>query len=193
MSPDFIILSEPNLYQCDLKTEMNVLHAQYQCYLNSPDFHNDELPLYQRKSYGGTMALWKLSLDPFIKCHDCPSPGILPLVFSPPGVLKSIHIVLYLPTAGKNDEYVLELVKLMHCIDELLSLHPEACLFIRGDSNANLKDKLRSSMITNLCDKWNLKRLPILHNTYHHFMGNGASDSKLDIILYSDNAEEYTD
>ena len=191
MSPDFIILSEPNLYQCDLKTEMNVLHAQYQCYLNSPDFHNDELPLYQRKSYGGTMALWKLSLDPFIKCHDCPSPGILPLVFSPPGVLKSIHIVLYLPTAGKNDEYVLEIVKLMHCIDELLSLHPEACLFIRGDSNANLKDKLRSSMITNLCDKWNLKRLPILHNTYHHFMGNGASDSELDIILYSDNTEEH--
>ena len=136
------------------------------------------------------MALWKRSLDPFIKCFNCPSPGILPLVFSPPGLLKSIHITLYLPTAGKDSEYVLEIVKLLHCIEDLMSLYPDAYLFIRGDGNANAKDKLRSSLIENLCLKWNLKRVPVLHNTYHHFMGNGVSDSELDIILYSESSNE---
>ena len=39
--------------------------------------------------------------------------------------------------------------------------------------------------MSTLCSEYNLKRVTIFHNTYHHFIGEGASDSDLDILLVS--------
>ena len=52
------------------------------------------------------MALWKLELDPFIKILATPSPAVLPLLFSLPGIARSAHIAVYLPTSGRDAEFI---------------------------------------------------------------------------------------
>ena len=91
------------------------------------------------------MALWKVKYDQFVTVQPCPSPSILPLLFSPPGMVSSIHITIYLPTAGKDVEYYQEVTNLMQCIDDLTNCFPDALLFIRGDANANPKNVTRNT------------------------------------------------
>ena len=189
--PDFLFLSEPHMFQCDLATEMTLFQPFYRSYLNSDDLFDLELPLTKRKAVGGTMALWKVKYDQFVTVQPCPSPSILPLLFSPPGMVSSIHITIYLPTAGKDVEYYQEVTNLMQCIDDLTNRFPDALLFIRGDANANPKNVTRNTMLTNLMLKWNLTRVAINHKTYHHFTGNGNSDSELDVILHNNAAVEH--
>ena len=73
----------------------------------------------------------------------------------------------------------------MQCIHELENIYPNALLFIRGDANANPNDKSRSSLMLHLCQKWSLNQVRLHHKTYHHFVGNGNSDSEIDIILHT--------
>ena len=190
MSPDFIFLSEPQLYQNDHQLEMNLFNSRYASYLNSEDNFNQDLPLDSIRAKGGTMALWKREIDPFVTIQSCPSPAILPLLFSPPSFSPSVHLTIYLPTAGRDEGYVEEVVKLGQCILELSSKYPDASLYIRGDANANQKNRKRCSMIENLCVQWSLMRVAVNHNTFHHFQGFGSSDSELDVIFHSREAEE---
>ena len=133
------------------------------------------------------MVLRKHHLDKFIAVQSCPSGSIPPIVFSPPGLTPSIHICIYLPTAGQNERYMQECVNLAHCIEDLTNKYPNAPLFIRGDANVNSRDTGRNSMLRNLVLQWDLKRLPLNHTTYHHFTGDGTSDSEIDVILHSVN------
>ena len=82
------------------------------------------------------------------------------------------------------------LVKLDDCINEMIAKHPEALIFIRGDANVNRKDKTRNSLLHKLCEDWNLVMVDIPHPTYHHFTGDGASDSCLDVLIHSLSASE---
>ena len=77
------------------------------------------------------------------------------------------------------------MVKLAHCIEDLREKHPDAFLFIRGDANVNPRDKNRNSLLNKLCNDQNLIHTNVDHPTYHHFLGQGSSDSQLDIILHS--------
>ena len=70
-------------------------------------------------------------------------------------------------------------------IKEILSKYPGAVLFLRGDSNVNPNNKPRSRIFSNFCDELKLKNVPIHHKTYHHFLGQGAFDSSIDVILHS--------
>ena len=105
---------------------MKTFSSDYECFLNSADSFDYELPLKKRKATGGTMALWKHSLDPYVKICPCPTSSVLPFLFSPPGLSRSLHILLYLPTAGKDEEYIIEFAKLMQCLDELTNTYPDA-------------------------------------------------------------------
>ena len=177
------------LFQCDHDLEASLFKGEYCSALSSEDIFDQELP-YLRRAKGGTMAMWKKHLDQYVSPCTGFSPSFLPLIFSPPGLATSIHIVVYLPTAGREDDFVEEIVKLNLCLNELLSKYPDAHLYIRGDSNVNLKDKKRSAIFGKLCDDWNLSETAVKHPTYHHFVGNGLSDSQLDVLLHSKEACE---
>ena len=177
------------MFQCDQLNEMRLFQGKYSSSLSSADLFDPELPLYQRAK-GGCMILWKTHLDSYIYSCSSPSSSFLPIVFSPPGSRISIHFAIYLPTAGKDSEFVEEMVKLGNCIEELLDKHPDATIFIRGDANVNPNNTVRCKILKRFCEQWNLVSSTILHPTYHHFTGNGASDSLLDILLHSETATE---
>ena len=65
-SPDFIFLSEAQLYQCDLSLAMETFKGEYCSSLNSKDIHDPGLPLASSSANGGTMIMWNLELDPFV-------------------------------------------------------------------------------------------------------------------------------
>ena len=104
-----------------------------------------------------------------------------------PGYITSYHICIYLPTAGKDDQFISELSSLEVLLTDIYKKHDGKCpIFIRGDGNASSKNVLRSNLLKHFLLKHNLFRVKIPHHTYHHFVGNGLFDSDLDIILYSD-------
>ena len=177
------------LFQCDLELETSLFKGEYSSVLSSEDILDPELPLL-RRAKGGTMAMWKSHLDQYVNPCTTVSSSFLPLIFSPPGLATTIHIAVYLPTAGKDVEFVEEIVKLNLCIQELLTKHPDADLYIRGDVNVNQKDQNRKATFKKLCDDWNLIETALHHPTYHHFVGNGLSDSQLDVILHTRTASE---
>ena len=178
------------MYQSDHQLETKLFSARYESYLNSEDNFNQELPLDNTRPKGGTMALWRREIDQYITIQSCPSSAILPLLFAPPTYTPSVHITVYLPTAGKDTSYVEEIVKLVQCIHEISSKYPEANVYIRGDANANQKNTNRQSLLDNLCMQWDLMKVSLDHTTYHHFLGNGSSDSELDVLYYSKEAKE---
>ena len=131
------------------------------------------------------MALWRSSLDPFITILPIGTSSILALLLQPPRNTSSIHICLYLPTAGKDPEYVVELSKLEVLLEELSDKYPGVPVYYRGDGNANMRNQPRSSLLQHFITKHSITRLPLNHTTYHHFMGNGLSDSEIDVLMYS--------
>ena len=61
---------------------------------------------------------------------------------------------------------------------------PGIPVYVRGDSNLNPADKKRLLLSTSFLKRHNLFKVYIPGATYHHFLGEGASDSPLDILLY---------
>ena len=164
---------------------MKTFQGEYKCSLNSDDKYDPELPLTKSKANGGTMSLWKIEHDPFISIHPVFSSSFLPLIFDPPYCPLSIHIAVYLPTLGKESKFFEELSKLSECLDELTFKHVDAPVFIRGDVNVSNKNLKRTDLFKYFCSEHKLSQTSIPHKTYHHFLGNGLSDSNLDRLLYS--------
>ena len=189
-SPDFVFLSEPMLFQCDILLTMNLFKGDYSSALSSDDVFDHELPLMKKRAKGGTMTLWKRQLDQYVTVHDSSSSSFLPIVFSFPNLPVTIFISLYLPTAGKDVEFVEEIAKLDGCLDDLSVKYPGSAIFVKGDANVNGGDKNRNAMLKKLCRDWDLVRLDLEHNSYHHFLGNGNSDSQLDVLLRTKNHSE---
>ena len=183
--PDFIFLSEPQLYTNDLDMAMKALQGEYCASLNSADVYDPEIPLLKSKAHGGTMTLWKIEHDPFVSVCPVSSTSFLPIVFHPPSSPPSIHIGIYLPTLGQESQFIDEMSKPTICIEELLETLPEAPIYLRGDFNVSSKNKVRSNLLEHFCGQLDLLQVPIHHNTYHHFTGNGLSDSNLDRIMFS--------
>ena len=129
------------------------------------------------------MAMWRKEYDPFVKVHQSPTSSILPLVFDHPDLRSSIHLTIYLPTAGREAEFVDALAHLANIVEEMKEIYPDALLFIRGDANVNPANKTRFPQLDHFCKSLGLHFLDLHHPTYHHFTGNGVSDSQLDIIL----------
>ena len=74
-----VFLSEPQLFLCDAELTFSSLCKDFKYHLNSDDAINHDLPLLKRKAWGGTMALWHVSLDPFVSILPSTSSSVLPL------------------------------------------------------------------------------------------------------------------
>ena len=183
--PDMVFLSEPSIFQPDLPNILKYLNGEYCSFLNSDDLYDQELPLIRNFSVGGTLCLWKKWLDPYIKVHAAPSSSFTPVILKLPNYQTSIHIGVYLPTHGKDTQFVSDLADLRICLEELCEAYPDALLFIRGDANVNQKNRTRVALLESFLLDFHLTSVHILHKTYHHFVGNGAFDSNVDILVHS--------
>ena len=134
--PDLVFISEPQVYQTDIENALNTVSHEYCFWLNSDDLYDHDLPLVKSKAAGGTLAMWKKSLDPHISIHPVQSSAILPVVLQLPGARTSVHIAVYLPTSGKEYEFISELASLKICIEELQGKHGNPVIFLRGDANS---------------------------------------------------------
>ena len=180
-----VFLSEPQAYSCNLDLAAKPLSGTYNFALNSKDKLDPDIPLVKAKAQGGTMILWKVELDPYVAVHPVPSTAFLPVIFNPPGALKSIHIAVYLPTLGHENEFVDELSKLTHLVRDLSNDNPNSPIFLRGGFNVNQKQRKRMELLNHFCSELSLRQVCFPKPTYHHFLGDGKSDSYLDRILFS--------
>ena len=55
--PVLIFLSEPQVFQCDIKQVLQPLTVKYKFFLNSEDSYDESIPLDKSKAKGGTLAL----------------------------------------------------------------------------------------------------------------------------------------
>ena len=182
---DLVFISEPLLFQADLPQIMEYFKGEYKCSLSSEDLLDPDLSFRNNKTKGGTMILWRNRLDPYVTVMEAVSTSFLFIVLDIPGTQPSIHGAVYLPTAGKEVEYMSDLAKIKTTIEDLKVKHPEALLFLRGDANSSKAHKWRSSLFSDFCYEFDLTRVKMDHLTYHHFLGNGTSDSDLDVLLHS--------
>ena len=133
---------------------------------------------------GGTLALWRTQLDPYVKILPTTSTSALPLLLSIPGVALSAHIALYLPTSGREVEFISALADLEAIIENIREDY--ACpIYLRGDCNVNPKNVVRAEIFKHFCSKHALVTTELGHPTHHHFMGEGKFDAQLDLILRS--------
>ena len=183
--PQLLFLSEHMLFQSDLPGIVQYFRGEYSFSLNSEDLYNPELSLTSSRAKGGTLVMWEKRLDPYLSVHLFSSPAFLPVVIDIPGFKTMIHIAVYLPTSGKEAEFLDELSNLKNAVENLLTKHPSAAVFIRGDCNASLSNPRRNKVFSKFIYDMQLTRVELQHNTYHHFQGNGASDSELDVIMFS--------
>ena len=79
-----------------------------------------------------------------------------------------------------------EMTNLTNCIKNYIDIYDKPLIFIRGDSNANKKNVMHFKMFTEMLNEFSLSRVMTLHPTYHHFIGNGAYDSCIDVLAYPD-------
>ena len=172
-APDLVFLNESQIFSADIDTTLGYISGSYCFSLNSDDVHDSDLPLTRSKSHGGTLLLWKKHFDPYISIEVVNTPAFSPLLLQLPGYHKSVHIALYLPTSGKEQEFVAEITNLRVYLDNLSTRHPDTLIFIRGDSNANKNKASRCVMVQQLLNYFTLASVAIDHPTYHHFTGNG--------------------
>ena len=184
-NPDLIFLSEPQIFEYDIANPMSYLKGSYSYRLNSADQFDPELPLLKSRATGGTLIMWKKEFDAFVTFHNPPSPAILPMVFHPPNNSLTTHICVYLPTSGQEVQFMNELANISSVLEKLRLTHPSSHCYIRGDFNVNEKHIKRNELLTTFMELEKLISVEIVHNTYHHFMGEGRSDSKLDKLLFT--------
>ena len=192
-APSLIFIAEPWLHLADAPLTLKEFSHQYNHYLNSEDLHDNLLSLSKSRAHGGTLALWKKELDPYISIQDPVSSRILVLVLDKPGFQTSIHITIYLPTAGKDSDFIKELSTLQNITDNLNDAYPDSVTFIRGDANASSvprDNNKRDALFKYFLEENKLLSIPINHSTYHHFMNGGMSDSTIDVILASEDTSE---
>ena len=89
--PLFVFLSEPQVFQCDVTSMFSRFTSNYSFHLNSEDLACPDLPLISRRACGGTMAMWRKQLDPYVRVLPTVSSSVLPLLLSIPGLSPTAH------------------------------------------------------------------------------------------------------
>ena len=100
------------IFQFEAKEATDLFHGEYNYLLTSDDSVDQELPFTKNKSHGGTMILWKRSICEFVTVLATPTPSFTAIMFHPPGCYSSVQVALYLPTSGKEAEFVEDISKL---------------------------------------------------------------------------------
>ena len=188
-TPSLLFISEPWLFLSDLKVATQLLTPQYKMFLNSDDLYNPDLPLLKSRAHGGTLTLWKAELDPYITILPTQTSRILPILLDYPGYQQTIHVNIYLPTSGRESDFIESLASLQATIDHANESYPSALIYVKGDANAcssprpnNKRDLVFHQFIQ---DNAFLPLCFNSHKTYHHFLGSGVSDSSIDVALSS--------
>ena len=181
--PQLVFLSEPQVFNCDMDLLTRPFRGQYSFLLNSEETSNPELTLDCPRAHGGTLVMWKTDLDPYVVPLPTTSPSFLPILLKIPGFTPSVHISLYLPTSGKDPEFVSALSELDNFIEEISSSH-HCPIYIRGDANCNPRNLPRSSLLKHFCSKYNFVSVDFAHPSHHHFTGQGMYDAQLDVLLH---------
>ena len=162
------------------------ISCSYSYYLNSEDRHDPLLSLHRSRAHGGTMAIWHSDLDLYVTILEPSSSRVLVFVLDKPGYQVTVHITIYLPTAGKDPEYIGELAVLEDTIDIVSEQYPDSIVYIHGDANSSptiRQNNKRDELFAFFLENNNLKNVPINHHTYHHFQNEGQSDSNIDVLL----------
>ena len=97
-----------------------------------------------------------------------------------------VHINIYLPTSAT----------LQAVIDDAKETHPTALIYVKGDANASLiqrPNNKRDQIFKAFLEFNKFLHLSLNnHKTYHHFMGDGNSDSNIDVCLSSPTSADGT-
>ena len=189
--PDFIFISEPMLYQCDLSLQTELFKSSYNSSLNSFDLTEPDLPLRCSRSVGGTMIMWRQEHDPFVTILPFSSTSFLPILFCPPDLPPTIHVAVYLPTAGRDSEFIEALSGLDAFISEVFEKYPGSPVYLRGDFNVGKNNYTRMGLLKFFCSSNDLLFVNINHPTYHHFVGDGRFDSQLDKVFFTSNSPNH--
>ena len=182
--PSLVLLSEPMTHQADLPLLLQPFSGKYAAHLNSEDLHDHDLAIESSRAHGGTMIMWLSSLSPFITILPTVSSSFLTILLKPDDAIPSLHTVIYLPTAGKDDQFFSVLADLTTHIDETRLLYPDIPHFVRGDANSNPNNVSRSKLFSHFYSSLEFMKIPLYHPTYHHFIGDGCFDSEIDFLLY---------
>ena len=132
-------------------------------YLNSDDLHDPELAMIRSRIMGGTLVMWATHLDPFVTVHQPASSSATALILQIPGYNVSIHVAIYLPTSGKENDFISDLTHLRISIMEFNEEYPGPIIFIRGDSNVNKNNRSRTLLFKQLLDNLCLLQVHIYH------------------------------
>ena len=97
----------------------------------------------------------------------------------------TVHVGIYLPTSGKEQEFISKITNLGVRLTEIIEQYRTATLFIRGDSNANKNNKNRCLLLSKVLEQFSLSLVPTDHPTYRYFTGEGLYDSHIDILAHS--------
>ena len=135
------------------------------------------------RAKGGTMALWKASLDPYVTVLPCTSPAVLPLLLSILGLSRSLHIGIYLPTGSLEQDWIIALAALTLVLEDAHKQFPGVPVYVRGDSNVNPNRQHRLKAWNDLLTRFHLRSHDLGHPTYHHIVGQGTMDSQLDVLV----------
>ena len=138
------------------------------------------------RAKGDTIILWDKDIDCYVTILPATSFSVLPLLLDSPGLSPSIHIGIYLPTRGLHRARMghISVSSIYDCggCSIITSRGPN---IYQGDTNVNPNHPTRPQLLQEFLERYNLLPTPLGHTTYHHFMGNGASHSQLDILIYS--------
>ena len=85
--------------------------------------------------------MWKSELDPFITILPPQKSRISTIIFDPPDIQTTVHINIYLPTAGRESDFIETLATLQATIDEVCDQYPEALIYVKGDANASISPR----------------------------------------------------
>jgi hypothetical protein len=69
------------------------------------------------------MVLWDNSLSPHLKVLDTSTPSFVSVLLSPRGLFLPVHTAVYLPTAGRDGEWLVCLVELEHHLTDIMEEH----------------------------------------------------------------------
>ena len=162
---------------------MSPFRGEYNCELSNVEKLEPDFAMTSSKAVGGTMILWRKSLDKYITVHEVQTSSFLPIIFSPPGSPVTAHVALYLPTSGRESDFLEAITMLCNTLEDISEKYDNCLIFLRGDANVNTNNKERMAIFSSFLEQHCLSQVKISHKTYHHFLGGGAFDSNIDIIL----------
>ena len=185
LNPKLLFLQEIWL-PYDAEKQINEEFSEFTFQISTPDmFMNPEDKLNRPDHvWHGSAIAWHHTLNTFITHISSTNERFAGVRMNFSGC-SLLVISVYLPTSGKDDEFLECIASLSIYIDENKTGHGD--ILIGTDSNCSEKStKRRIQAFRNFCDQYSLKSVHSSRPTFHH--PNGTSESCIDMFLISSEA-----